>query len=155
VILFGADGLEALSRPDTVPLSSPRKSSELDDGNEELPRIRELILQYNFDPTMQAVLWFRISFAPPTFFLQNSLTASGGRENLSFRAAQGEKLLTARSAFLAEFTLYRPILSKAVDCAYLVRICNALFSRDKSDCRIFEFGNSLAQAKRSDVQFRL
>lgn len=67
MILFGADGLEALSRPDTVPLSSPRKSSELDDGNEELPRIRELILLYNFDPTMQAVLWFRISFAPPAY----------------------------------------------------------------------------------------
>jgi hypothetical protein len=105
----------------------------LDDGNEELPRIRELILQYNFDPTMQAVLWFRISFAPPVFFLRNSLAASGGCENPSFRAVQGEKLLTAGSAISDEFTLYRPILSKAVDCALLVRTFSTLFSNDKSD----------------------
>jgi hypothetical protein len=44
---------------------------------------------------------------------------------------QGEKLLTAGSAIAAEFTLYRPILSKAVDCALLVRVCIALFSHDK------------------------
>ncbi|MDA1309059.1 MAG: hypothetical protein O2985_05570, partial [Proteobacteria bacterium] len=63
----------------------------------------------------------------------NSLAASGGRENPSFRAVQGEKLLTAGSAISDEFTLYRPILSKAVDCAHLVRVCNTMFSNDNSD----------------------